>query len=404
MVGKSRFITIADQGVSSLSNFVAVAIIARSGSPQEFGQFALAYAGLMLLLGAQRALVCETLLVRFSQQGALTKKIHSAALGSSLGLAMVGATVLVSVMFLASDGEGGIWGVLAIAAPFILLQDTLRYLFICDSRPYLALILDITWAVLSIGGMLLLMEMGADTQWVAAVWGGGAAVSLVIGMTWVRRIPSIKGGAIWLWDNRDCSIRYLTEFLTLNASTLLVVYLLVAPIGATGVGALRAALLLFSPLNTAFSALKVAVLPDLVRSSGTALFRKRILETGIIITALAIIWGGTVLALGPSIGQFILGPMWEPASELRWAYAFQYLLMAPYTLILAYCRAVEANKLSTRMRGSLAIGTLLIPLFLAVINGTIAAAWGFAVAMLIAVVTGGIGILRGRSTGNDLRI
>lgn len=396
MAGKARFVTIADQGVSSLSNFVAVAVVAHSGTPADFGRFALAYAGLMLLLGAQRALVCETLLVRFSRPGTLTKGVQAAALGASLGLALLGALVLAVGMLLTPGGQGGIWGVLAIAAPFILLQDTLRYVFICDLKPHLALVLDTVWAVLSIGGMFVLAGLGAGTLPVVAVWGGGAAVSLAIGLAWVRCRPVLKGGVVWLWEHRDCSVRYLTEFLTLNASTLLVVYLLVAPIGSTGVGALRAALLLFSPLNTAFSALKVAVLPDLVRSRGTRLFRTRLLETGVIVTGLSIAWGWAVLAIGPGIGELLLGPMWEPASELRFAYAAQYLLMAPYTLILAYCRAVEANRLSTRIRGSLAGATLIAPLLLAVIDGTIAAAWGFAAAMLLAVVIGGIGLLRSR--------
>ena len=41
MGGLRRFVTFADQGVSSVSNFVAVAVAANVAGTGEFGQFSL---------------------------------------------------------------------------------------------------------------------------------------------------------------------------------------------------------------------------------------------------------------------------------------------------------------------------------------------------------------------------
>jgi hypothetical protein len=66
MARLSRYVAFVDQAVSSISNFVAVAITANVATPGQFGQFSLGYAGLLLFLGAQRALIGETMLVKYS--------------------------------------------------------------------------------------------------------------------------------------------------------------------------------------------------------------------------------------------------------------------------------------------------------------------------------------------------
>jgi O-antigen/teichoic acid export membrane protein len=168
-------------------------------------------------------------------------------------------------------------------------------------------------------------------------------------------------------------------------------------LGAAGVGALRAAQLLFSPLNTAFSAIKMAVIPELVRSRGTRVFRNRLIETFVIVAALAGFWGAVVMFLPASVGALLLGDTWQSASELRLPYFLQYVAMVPYTVLLAYYRSVQANRLSTLMRAVLAGLTLVLPLALAYAGGTMAAAWAFTLAVAAATVVGAIATLLSRA-------
>ncbi|MDN3481488.1 hypothetical protein QMA10_06075 [Arthrobacter sp. APC 3897] len=394
MSGFRRLVTFTDQGVSSISNFVAVAVAANVATAHDFGQFSLAYAGLLLFLGAQRALVGETLLVRYSRTGELTRRVAGASLGATALVAVPAVLLLAAGAFLSAPEDAGLWLIMAAVSPFVLLQDSIRYLFICQARPAKALLIDGIWAVGSISTMIVTARTGGGLTLVLVWWGAGAAVALAVGLALARTVPAVIHGARWLWLNRDFAFRYLAEFLTLNASTFAVLYLLVFPLGAAGVGALRAAQLLFSPLNTVFSAIKTAVIPELVRTRGNPAFRSRLVETLGIVLVLSLGWGTAVLLLPASAGEFVLGDTWRNAAELRWPYAVQYLAMVPYTVLLAYFRAAQANRLSTRMRGVLAALTLALPLGLALTGSAEASAWGFAAAVAVAA---GCGLLSVRT-------
>lgn len=397
MGGFRRLVTFADQGVSSVSNFVVVAVAANVASAPEFGQFSLAYAGLLLFLGAQRALVGETLLVRYSQIGKLTPDVAAASLGATALVAVPTIMFLLAGAVLSGPGNSLLWLVMAAVSPFVLLQDSIRYLFICQGRPALALLIDGLWAVGSISAMLLAARSGGGLWGVVAWWGAGAAVALATGLLLARSMPAVPAGVRWVLLNKDYAFRYVAEFAGLNASTFAVLYFLVFPLGAAGVGALRAAQLLFSPLNTVFSAIKTAVIPELVRTRGTGAFRSRLLETFVLVLVLCVGWGAAVLLLPASAGEFVLGETWQNASELRWPYAVQYLAMVPYTVLLAYFRATQANRLSTLMRGILAALTLVLPLALALGGSAGASAWGFAGAVAVAAACGLIAVRAGRA-------
>lgn len=397
-----RAVTFADQGVSSVSNFVAVAIAANVATVHQFGQFSLAYAGLLLFLGAQRALVGETLLVRYSRAGQLTPAVAAASLGATV-LVAVPAVLVLAAGAAAAGEDAPLWLVMAAAAPMVLLQDSVRYLFICQGVPGRALAIDGMWAVVSITAMLLTARAGSGAALVLVWWGAGAAVSLVAGLMLAGSLPAVPAGVRWLRGNRSFAFRYVGEFAALNASSFAVLYVLVLPLGAAGVGALRAAQLLFSPLNTVFGALKTAVIPELVRTRGSDAFRVRLMEAAAVVLVLGVGWGAAVLLLPAAAGEFVLGETWRNAEELRWPYAVQYLAMVPYTILLAYFRATEANRLSTLMRGVLAVLTLVLPLTLALAGSVEASAWGFAAAAATAALCGSVAVNLARRPGKSRR-
>jgi len=136
MARMSRYVAFGDQAVSSISNFVAVAITANVATAGQFGQFSLGYAGLLLFLGAQRALIGETLLVKYSAAGSLKASVRRGVLGASVLVAAATVPLLLAGAVLADQSARLIWFVIAASLPFVLLQDTLRYLFICEHRPW----------------------------------------------------------------------------------------------------------------------------------------------------------------------------------------------------------------------------------------------------------------------------
>lgn len=401
MARLGRYVAIGDQAVSSISNFAAVAVVAHVATVDQFGQFSLAYAGLLLFLGSQRAFIGETLLVKHSGTGTLAVASRKGAMGASLLVGAMGVPLFLAGGAVAEEPSRLLWFVIAGSLPLVLLQDVLRYLFICEGRAWAALLVDAVWAVVALGSMVVVVSSSRTVWAVVFCWGAGAAAALALGLVFCRVMPAPRSGWSWLRANRQPGLRYLGEFSALNASALAVLYFLALPLGAAGVGALRAAQLLFSPLNTAFSAIRMAVIPELVRTRGTPVFRKRIIETSAVVAGLAGAWGAAVMLLPSSVGTLVLGTTWESAAELRLPYLAQYLAMVPYTVLLAYYRSVQADKQSTLMRATLAALTLVPPFSLAYASGTVAAAWAFTLAVSVATVTGavatGVSVSRSRT-------
>lgn len=386
----SRYVTIADQIVSSLSNFMLVVFVARNSTPMDFGQFSLGYIVLVFFLGFQRSLVGEVLLVRFSN-GKLTQVIQSQALGLTLLVGLLGGAILAVGTIAAPGTSAVIWIALAFSCIIVLLQDSARYVFISRNESGSALLLDAIWAGLSIGVMAWMLTWQAAPYLVVAAWTGGAAVSLVVGLILIRSWPRPVGGVRLFVSNKDISVRFAAEYSSLNLSTTVVWFALAGLVGSSGIAALRGASLLFSPLNTGFNAVRIAMIPELIRARSTHLFRRRMLETGAVLLAACLGWGLLVLAAPKSVGHALLGSIWDDAASLRWPNFVQAIAMVGYTVILAYFRASAMHKQSTWMRGVLAGATLAVPLAGAMLfDEKAAAAWGFAIAVAIAALLGAI--------------
>jgi hypothetical protein len=70
---RRRVLVLADQGISTLSNVVVAVIVARSLPPDGFGAFGVATVAYLLVAGAGRALLGETLLSRYSHRDCATR-------------------------------------------------------------------------------------------------------------------------------------------------------------------------------------------------------------------------------------------------------------------------------------------------------------------------------------------
>lgn len=384
----SRYVTIADQIISSVSNFALVIFVARTATPTEFGQFSLGYIVVIFFLGLQRSLVGEVLIVRFSNSK-ISKLIQGQALGLTVWIALIGALCLFVGSIFASSVSAGIWVALMASSVCALLQDTARFVFITRNESGTALLIDGIWAGLFFAGILAVVLGEGSSIVVVLLWGGSALVALLVGLFMAKSWPRLWGGFRFFRENKDLSIRFSAEYSSLSLSTTLVWFVLAGFLGASGVAALRGASLLFSPLNTGFNAVRIAMIPDLIRTRGTRLFSRRMLETGLVLLTACLVWGITVVLLPDDWGRKLLGATWESAAELRWPYFVQAIAMVGYTVVLAYFRAADLHNQSSWMRGVLAGLTLIIPLTGAIVlASTTAVAWGFALAVGVAALLG----------------
>lgn len=380
-----RFVSVLDQGISSLSNFVVVIAVASATTVTEFGVFTLAYAVLIFALGAQRALIGETLIVRYSKMHRIPRQIISVTFGASIAYTVIFA---VGIGVVAAILQSPLWAMLAIATLPILVQDIQRYTFIAMRRSRSALTLDTVWLAITIPLILVSLWLGLGGVAVVASWAIGAFISLLVGLWLLRAAPAIIAGVRWVIRLREFSFRYFGEYSALNASNLLVWFLLVFPIGAAGVGALRGIFTLFSPLNTLFNSISFAIVPELTRQKDPKQFRKRFVEAAALLLGLALVWTVVVAILPDNLGVLVLGDTWLEISGLELPTGVQYIFLALYILVLALFRARTLNRQSTIMRVVFAIVTLGLPIGLAFTWGTVGAAWGFAFATVVASATG----------------
>ena len=204
---------VADQAMSTLTNFLLSIYVARTLGAAQFGAFSLAYVTYGFAINASRGLSIEPLLIRFSGTDMRTwRRATAGSTGTALlvGLAS-GACALV-----AGPLVGGTTGLaflaLGLTLPGLLLQDSWRYSFFALGRGHHAFINDTIWAVLLLPSLALLKMSGhANVFWFVLAWGASATVGAAIGSLQAQVVPNVVRATRWLVQHRDLGPRYLAE-------------------------------------------------------------------------------------------------------------------------------------------------------------------------------------------------
>jgi O-antigen/teichoic acid export membrane protein len=324
---------LADQAVSSLTNFAVSLYVARSLGPTQLGAFSLAYVTYAFVLNASRGLATDPLLVRFSGvelpawRRAVTSCTGTAlAVGLLAGAGMLGAAALLHgtsrVAFLA----------IGLTMPGLMLQDSWRYAFFALGRGSQAFLNDIVWALVMVPGLLYLHASGNENVfWFILVWGSAATVAAAVGPLQARVIPRLPDAWKWVSQHRDLAFRYLTENTSNSGSAQLRAYGLGALAGLTAVGYVQAANLLMGPFLVVLMGISLVTVPEAARVLRNSPRHLRLycllLSCAVAVAALA--WSGAILVLLPrGLGDLFLRARWRPT----------YPLVVPVTIaVMAQC-------------------------------------------------------------------
>src|SRR2546423_510374 len=195
---------IADQALSSATNFALGVMVARSVAPSEFGLFALIFAAYVLLLGTSRSLSTDPLIVRFgASEWAQLRGRAVRALGTALGFgticALVGALIILMLdVVLGMRFHSAPFYLLAASLPGLLLEDALRYVFFARRAPRSALVVDASAAVaLALAFLWIALGNTRTLSWFVAAWGVSGLVSAAVGLRLGRLWPRIGGMRRW---------------------------------------------------------------------------------------------------------------------------------------------------------------------------------------------------------------
>jgi O-antigen/teichoic acid export membrane protein len=315
---------VADQAMSSLTNFLLTLFVARTlgaRSPAQFGAFTLAYVTYGFAINASRGLSIEPLLVRFSGTVLPTwRRAAASCTGTALLVGIVTGACAVAAGLLLGGTTGLAFLALGLTLPGLLLQDSWRYSFFAVGHGHHAFINDSIWAVLLLPSLVFLKITGhANVFWFVLAWGTTATIGAAVAPLQARVIPSLAGAPGWLSRHRDLGPRYLAENTGANAADTLRSYTLSYILGLAAVGYIQAANTLMGPFKIVFFGISLITLPEaakLLRRSPRKLpaFCAAV-SAGLALLALS--WGVALLVgLPRGLGHLMLGSLWRPAFPL----------------------------------------------------------------------------------------
>ena len=380
--------TMADQALSSLTNAALSIVVARSVTTSAFGAFSVALVTFSFVIGVNRAVVSDPLVIRFTAApaGRLAVAVREAS-GAALSLG-VGAGLLCGLAgFLLPNREvGSALVALAVTLPGLLVQDTWRFGFFAAGRPRAAAVNDLVWAVVQFTAVGLLLAAGSTSVILFTLaWGGAALVAAAVGCLQLRVLPGWVSAGPWFAASRELSTRlgadYVLNMGAVNGAT----YGVGAIANLAAVGSLRAAQVVLGPLQLAFAGITSFVLP--VFSHRVADRRSLALPALLVSAAVvpvAAAWVAVLVMLPHRAGVELLGDTWDGAHDV----------MLPVGVVMVCTAAVIGASIGLKALGRadllLAVGLVQSPLIvaLAVLGAFQDGAHGAAVGLAAAQAVG----------------
>jgi glycosyltransferase involved in cell wall biosynthesis len=379
---------LADQALSSLTNFAVAIVVARSLGIEELGAFSIAFATYLIAINASRGLATDPLVVRYSGAELPSwRRAVGGATGTATAVgAAVGAGCAIAGLVLAGPA-GPTLLALGVTLPGLLLQDCWRFAFFSAGRGRQAFANDLVWALSLIP---LLAAVAArptlGVSWFVLAWGGAATVAAVVGGLQARLVPRVSEVRRWLRRHRDLAPRYLAENLSVSGAYQLRAYGLGAIAGLAAVGALRGAELLLGPFNVVMMGIGLMAVTEAVRVSQRSMrsLRPFCLLLGGMQAGAAAAWGLALLLLLPrGLGERVLGLSWQPASALIVPVTITAVNAGLSTGASAGLRALGAASRSLRSQVAGSSAYVVGGLLGAAVAGAAGAAWGAAAATSI---------------------
>jgi O-antigen/teichoic acid export membrane protein len=315
---------VTDQFVSSGSNFLVSVAVGRFGGPSELGGFAVALFVWLALIGINRAVLTEPLII--VEPALDTRANLRRALAAQLAVGLVLGTVVaaVGVVLLAVDasGIGGPLVALGVVLPMLLTQDLWRALSFGVHRPERALANDLVFTGVQVALMAGLIVTGfTSSPWFVMAWGVGAAAGVVVGMVQFHARPAIRPQIELLRELWPMSRWLLRDFATLFGAR--EAYLLIVAAFVTGseFGGLRAAESLVGPAYVILLSGGNVGLPGATRTyrehgcAGLARYSRRI---SLVVGGAQWVYSGLLAIFGPWLMVTMYGAEFEPYTYLVW--------------------------------------------------------------------------------------
>lgn len=345
-IGRQSALTLADQLVSSASNFLLGVLVARAGGTESLGTFGVAFLVWLAVLGFNRALVAEPLTVVGSTRHRDARLPDGLAATLAVGACSSSVLLVLGGVLVAVLGDGPAVGpllVLAACIPSLLAQDYCRSMAFRLHRPTVALYSDLLFAGVQVALSVALLAGGEDSsELFIAAWGVGATAGAVLGVVMLRAWPVTRGGLRLLREMWPRSKWFVAEFCTAFPADQGYLLLLPLLLGADRFGLYRAGTGLIGPVVVILIAGGNIGLPGSVRRLRTdglpGLARYARLLT-LAVAGVTIVYCGLITLFAGTALHLVYGSDFVDATTVTRMIAAQYVLLA---LSFGYGQAVKA--------------------------------------------------------------
>lgn len=375
------WVAVVGHGVASGSNLVMTVLAARELSVVHFGAFGIVLALNVVIAGVGRSLIGEPALVRGEGSAGAARDVYAS--GVSFGML---SGVLVAAAGAAFGGSTSAALIaFGVVLPGMVLQDLGRHLAFAALHPGRALFLDLIWAVLQVGGVLVLaMVADATVTGVVLVWGGSSWVAAIAALILSRcRLP--RPSIRWIRASWSFSWRYLVGFAATAGVVQATTLALGSIVDVSAVGSVRGAQIIFGPLIPLYMGVSAVLVPAGARTSaGGERFRGQLMRISVLMTLAAGALTAVGLRVPDRVGQELLGDTWNSARDI--------LLPAGLAAMAggASAGALIGLRASRAVRATLSVQLLLVPVQMllpiagAIWWGTAGFMWATATATLFA--------------------
>jgi O-antigen/teichoic acid export membrane protein len=345
-------VSIVDQGLISGSNFLVSVLLARWLVPEEYGYYGIAYSIFLLLVWLHSALILEPLTVfgtsRYLDGIAAYFRVNL-RLNTVLALAL--SVILIIGAVVANATGAALFHpllALALSLPFIFLYWLYRRECYVLRRPSLALYGSLTYATVSLVGVILLRSAGLISAGTALILLGVASLlsSVVVGGLLLRGSTEERPSKVLGWHEVLGTHWFYGRWVIATGVVYWLVNLMYVPLvglllGADKAGLIKAFQNLFLPVEHILTALGLLVLPRL-SISAARVSSKRVLRLAGFLSLGAALGATLYSLLVSSVAHLIVTRLYQQALYERYtSLAYLFGLVA----VLAAARFGFANGL-----------------------------------------------------------
>jgi O-antigen/teichoic acid export membrane protein len=309
----------ADQVLSSASNFIITVIAAATLSAGAFGAFAMALTICIVAVSLARGLASDPLASAHAvdEAGTLTRVVRaSAGVAATVGVASGVLTAVVAA--LAGGTLGRVLLALAVSLPGLVLQDFLRYALIVQGRAKQTFLNDLFWTVSQVGFIFGAIALGGGPGSLLLAWGVACNLAAVLGLFQARtRIGGVRELRPWLREHRTLWPFFMLDNLVYQVTTLVLVVVISLSTTLAQVGGFRAATTLYAPLAIVGRGVVGVAVPELARRRHDPLaVRRASLLIAWLLAPTAVVWAAVLRLMPESWGHALLGESWTLAEPL----------------------------------------------------------------------------------------